>query len=276
MSDISEMIDIIQEIAALGRQNEDNPHSIIGVVQDIDLENNVCSVQPLDINRTTIENVLLSSDDGATPLYVPAKGTQVTVTLFGANSGYIAQHGALNSVAIAGKDYGGVVIVAHVNDKFNNLEKKVNTLINWLQELVTNFNSHTHSYVGPSGPATTGTGLPTESKTTEDTLELTKISDLENTVVQHGKGENDNIPYFQKYKVAETDFHMATQNWNIANNKYDNINKSIQTLESTNKDPQTVFQLNQQLNIYAAEAARLKIIMDQKEQMFETIKKNKK
>lgn len=248
MAAIDDIISSIQTLSELGMENMDNPHSILAKVLSID-SGNSCTVQPLDTNRTIISNVFLTGDDNSEPIYVPAPGSTVTVTLFGTNSGYVAQHGSLQSAAIAGTHYGGVVIVENLTTKINNLENTVNDISDWIKDFVNKYNNHDHNVPGVQ----TGTGsvisAPTtqqETKTSEDALTLTTIDDLENKVVQHGSGSTASGPYFIRYKEAESNYNSALHTYQSDAAKYDDINNQVQTLETSGGSSAAIATLNAQ------------------------------
>ncbi len=214
MSYIDSILNSIQEIAKQGISELDNPNSLVGTVVSIDTTNNTCVIQPLDVNRTVIQNVLLTSDSGAKPLYIPALGTQVTVTLYSSNSGYVSQHGAVKSTSVSPGtvDYGGFVKVQPTVDAFVDLQKKVNTIINWLEDFVNKYNLHTHILTLSVG---TGTAAPTTSQeltTTESLLTETVKADLENTAAVHGNGTSNNTAYNEQILQARIALNIANTN----------------------------------------------------------------
>jgi len=192
MSYIESINDSLSELAKHAVQQHDNPNSIVGTVVSIDTSN-TCTVQPQDTNKTLIRNVLLSSDTDGTPMYVPALGSQITVTLFGPNSGFVAQQGAVNTVALAqganSTDYGGLCIVGDVVTRLNNIENLVNGFI-------AIYNAHTHAGV-TTGSQVTAVPAPLET----NTLTPTVVADIENVAVTHGSG-NQNMNTYQT-QVAE-------------------------------------------------------------------------
>ena len=80
------------------------------------------------------------------------------------------------SITLNDGSYNGLVKVADLVTKLNNLENLVN-------DLISKFNSHTHILTLTSG---TGTAAPTAAPET-NTLTPTKQSDLENSKITHGK-----------------------------------------------------------------------------------------
>jgi len=193
MSVTDDIANSIGELARHSASGIDNPHSIVGSIVSIDSAN-TCTIQPQDTNRTVIQNVLLTSDSGVAPTYVPAIGTQVIVSLFGPNSGFLAQHGAVQSVALAvgTSNYGGLVKVTDVVSRLNKIENKVN-------DIISKYNTHTHAGV-TSGGAVTAVPTPLEV----GTLTPTVNSDIENTVVTHGNGQTNKTAYVASAAAIQT------------------------------------------------------------------------
>lgn len=80
-----------------------------------------------------------------------------------------------DSIDINGKNFGGLVQIAPLIEKINALEKLVNGFIGI-------YNTHTHPYTDSGTPLTTSPTTQLEN----NTLTITKRSDLENTSVNHG------------------------------------------------------------------------------------------
>lgn len=191
------------------------PNSFIGTVLSIDNNDQgnpvFCTVQPLDENMAAIGHISLTSSDTQLPLNTPTIGSKVMVTLNDANSGYLSQIGDVSSVKLAPgpTDFGGLVKVEPTVDKLNNLENKVNAIINWLIDFTAKYNAHAHPYVNGSTPSNTSPTTSLETKTNEDTLTTTTRQDLENTTVTHGSGVTENTSYQQKLINAEIDVDDA-------------------------------------------------------------------
>jgi len=125
-------------------------------------------------------------------LFVPAIGSTILITYSTYNVPFVSQFSELSQVLlIAGSSQvsivdgklmfndgslGGLVEVAALVTKLNNLENLVN-------DLAAKFNSHTHILTLSSG---TGTAAPTAAPEAT-TLTPTQRADIENTTVTHGK-----------------------------------------------------------------------------------------
>ncbi len=179
-----DIIKSIQSIAALSNNtNNTNNKNIICTVIDIDTATNTCTCLPIDGVSGPITNVLMVADLNTEPTSKPNINSQVMVSLIDNNTGYISLGGSVKSVALAGKDFGGMVIVEELVKKLNNIENLLNNLIGV-------YNQHTH-VVASFG--TSATPLPIESSTVSPTV----ASDIENIVVNHGSGATDNTQVIQ-------------------------------------------------------------------------------
>jgi len=201
------LIESIRQIA--GTYNRDNVHYIVAEVDSVDIDNRLCTVTTISgAESITIENVKLMPcvDDGV--LLVPTVGSNVFVITSDYNQPFVAmvseidgaiitsgdgqiiiQNGLIsivqNNLSIAfqnGKiqlndgSYGGLVEVINLVTKLNNLENLVN-------DLISKYNIHTHILTLSTG---TGTAAPTTTIET-GTLTPTQRSDIENTIITHGK-----------------------------------------------------------------------------------------
>ena len=180
-------------IRGLSGVNLDQVTIVSADVVSVDEVSRTCTVTTTGSKETvTLEGVQLmaSVDDGM--LMIPVIDSTVLVAYSTYNRSFICLYSAISKVyfitgnssyqMIDGKStfndgsYGGMVQVANLVTKLNNLENVVN-------DFVTKFNSHTHALALSSG---TGTSAPTV--TPEPTvLVATQRADIENTTVVHGK-----------------------------------------------------------------------------------------
>lgn len=122
-----------------------------------------------------IKNLLLVSEESDNGIYcIPTIGSNVIVGMLDDTKGYIICYAEIDEVVLHGDQYGGIVKVSELVTKLNNLENKVNTLIN-------TFNAHVHPgvLVGPTSTGVTATPV-------SGTLTPTQIADIENDKVKHG------------------------------------------------------------------------------------------
>lgn len=134
----------------------------------------LCTVQPIDTDLAEINNIrLVAEEQDAVFFPIPKLGSQVIVCLTGDNNGYIAMFGELESIAIRGDQYGGLVKVEDLVSKLNAIENKVNSIINTLNSTVIP--------LAPSGSYPLSTDFESVG-----TLTNTQKSDIENENVKHG------------------------------------------------------------------------------------------
>ncbi len=200
MGHIDSIIDSIKELNNLTSTEKSKGEILIGKVRAISDDGLTCIVQPLDVNRSMISNIFLTSDLNL-PLLTPTIGSQVVITLFNETSGCIIQQGGVSKAEIAGNDYGGVVIASKLVQKLNNVENLLNSFFSL-------YNAHTHPYLNATTPAVTS---PTTSLETQ-TLTPTIVKDVENEIVQHGKGTTEDTTYTQKVVKAAEELRIAENN----------------------------------------------------------------
>lgn len=200
------IIEAIQKIA--GTQLRDNVNLLAASVDSVDEAKRTCIVTTISSQGSvTIENVQLmaSIDDGF--LLIPAVGSTVLVVYSTFNQPFVTMFSELTKVLIvAGENnaslqidadgllleindtklaitdgltqfndgqLGGLVKVAELTTKLNNLEQLVN-------DLVTKYNSHTHILTLSTG---TGTAAPTATTET-GTLTPTQQAEIENDLIK--------------------------------------------------------------------------------------------
>jgi len=148
-----------------------------------DLDGYYCIVTPI-LEQTSFQRVKISADAGNGMVLIPADNSLVFIHRMDDNDAYICAYSGLQdvifidgtyAVKMLDGSYGGLVKVASLVTKINNLENLVN-------DLITKYNSHTH--VVTSTPSTSATPLPVEGSTISP---VTQRSDLENTHIIHGK-----------------------------------------------------------------------------------------
>lgn len=141
--------------------------------------------------ETEYTGVLLMADVNDGQYIVPAIGSTVLVGNNKNQQPFVVMFSEIQSIVwitggskITVKDgliqfndgsYGGMVEVANLTTKLNNLEKLVN-------DFITKYNTHTHTGVQTGG----GTSAVTTAPET-GSLTPTQQSDIENTKVTHGK-----------------------------------------------------------------------------------------
>lgn len=185
-----EIIDAIQVLS--GTKGVDNIQYLPCTVLSVDEPTRQCVCEALNGNSTApFSNVQLmaSVDDGI--LYIPSVGSTVIVTYSKFNQPYVSFFSSLDKILYIVGDsvvsitdgliqlndgsLGGLVKIAELTTKLNNLENIVN-------DLISKYNGHTHILTLSSG---TGTAAPTVTPET-GTLTPTQQADIENTLIKHG------------------------------------------------------------------------------------------
>lgn len=198
MSHIEEIINSISFLSTQGIINPPPITSFVGTIMEINTGSTgdiYAVVLPTDTNLNEVGYVQLSPSDTSLN-FLPSVGARVTVNLFDAESGYIAQYGAVSSLSLApgNKNYEGLCIVGDVVNKLNNLESTVNDLRNMILDFKSVYNAHTHEVASFGTPSTNLT--PTYTDTAPSALTLTQKSDIENPQVVHGNGIPDNLSWY--------------------------------------------------------------------------------
>lgn len=197
MSVTNTILESIKQISDLNNDMQNITPVIIGTVLSID--GSTCTIQPADATLSPITNVLLSSDANSTPTFIPALGTQVSVSMFSNSAGVVVGHGATKSAAIAGDTYGGLVIGSDLITKLNNIE-------NLLNSFITLFNSHTHGGV-TVGTAFTLVPIPIETQQLTPTI----VSDIVSTTVVHGNGTSNKTAYQASLDEAQSTYDASLE-----------------------------------------------------------------
>ncbi|MFM2385675.1 MAG: hypothetical protein RL660_432 [Bacteroidota bacterium] len=191
-----------EAIKLLAGNNSEATQLVACVVVAIDTADCTCSCEPLAggaAYNVRLRSIAAEHKDGI--LLVPAVDSVVVIATIGKNTGeaIIIAYSDVTSVAIHttsgakidlaedmvivnGDKHGGLVIV-------NKLVQKLNALENALNQLVANFNSHTH--LVPAMPAAPGAGgIPSIVPMVPSTITLTTTTthDIENQKVKHGEG----------------------------------------------------------------------------------------
>jgi hypothetical protein len=147
----------------------------------VDLTARTCTVIPITgKSDTEIEGVKLQSDDSDGELKAPADESTVVVGMSSAVDAFVFLFSDIDSISWKGGNFGGLVKVEDVTTKLNNIENKLNDLIN-------SYTAHTHvATLAVSGASAAGTTNPAIIVPPINTLTPTKKSDIENTKIKHG------------------------------------------------------------------------------------------
>lgn len=165
------------------------PQVVVGKVTKVDTSNMVCDIEVkgkpklYDVRLRSVAN---GTDEGV--LVTPKTGSYVLVGLINnrEESAFVCGYSEVEKIRLITKDielgsdaFGGLVKVEELTKKLNELEKGVN-------QLVMEFNSHTHIVGAIQAPAGVSVTSVTPIKPSSLTLIETSQSEIENKNVKHG------------------------------------------------------------------------------------------
>lgn len=168
------MTDIAGHIKKLA-DNGDEVYAMICKVLAVDANERTCDVEPLN-GDADIFGVRLQSDLNASTgfMVVPVVGSNVLVSFLNKNAAYVAMCSEVDYVHLRGDGLGGLIKVADLVIKLNNIETAFTNHLN-------KYNSHIHSGVQTgAGSSAVPAALDTQQ------IEQTKRDHIENTKVNHG------------------------------------------------------------------------------------------
>lgn len=171
---MSSTADIKKAIKGLS-ETGDEVYSILCTVKSVDLTAKTCYCLPVsgDADITDV-SLIVNAQTGF--MIIPTVGSKVLVTMQNESTGYVGMYSQIDFIYLNGDSYGGLVKVADLVTKLNNLEKKVNTLITAMSSWVVN-------------PTDGGAALKTIAATFYGSLlAVTTQSSIENTTVKQGNG----------------------------------------------------------------------------------------
>ena len=148
---------------------------LFAVVDSVDVSKRTCKVVPISgDSNTPIEDVSLSIDQNDGEIKIPTTGSTVGVAISNQIDAFVFAWSDLEEIILKGGNFFGLVKVKELTQKLNALENKVN-------EIRSQFNSHTHSGV------TTGGGVSAvPAVTISGSLSVTQQADIENKTIKHG------------------------------------------------------------------------------------------
>ena len=171
MSDTADIKKAIKGLSETG----DEVYSILCTVKSVDLTAKTCYCLPVsgDADITDV-SLIVNAQTGF--MIIPTVGSKVLVTMQNESTGYVGMYSQVDFIYLNGDSYGGLVKVADLVTKLNNLEKKVNTLITAMSSWVV-------------VPNDGGAALKTIAATFYGSLlAVTTQSSIENTTVKQGNG----------------------------------------------------------------------------------------
>jgi hypothetical protein len=139
----------------------------------------VAELAPLNGDANILGVKLIAGTSTTNFLITPSIDSVVIATFLSKDTAFIGLYSEIDTIAIRGDQYGGLVKVEDLVDKINRLENKVN-------DLITKFNSHTHITTATVS-ATPVPGIIAPPVTPEVIIAPTTVkADLENEEVKHG------------------------------------------------------------------------------------------
>lgn len=122
--------------------------------------------------------LMTSVDDGC--LMLPKVGSTVIIHMSDRCQPYVAMFSEVEEIVWLGGEYDGVPIVKHPTNVNKGLLKKINNLENKVNDLINAYNAHVHPGVtsGPSSTAVTASLVA-------GTLTTTQQSDIEHPKITH-------------------------------------------------------------------------------------------
>jgi len=171
MAGTQDLGDLIRRLT----ENNEELYSLPCKVKEVDGE--TATLAPLNGDADLLD-VKLTAGASETPLLItPVIDSVVIATFLSKDTAFISLYSEIESVAIRGDQFGGLIKIEELVSKLNRLEDKVNGL-------VSKFNSHGHPYVISTGPAPNPTAPPLSQET--PIAPTTQRADLENENVNHG------------------------------------------------------------------------------------------
>jgi hypothetical protein len=156
-----------------GTHNQDSVFMFDAVVNSIDKPNRMCNVTKVggETSGQLDVRLMASKDDGC--YVIPMLDSNVIVIGSNNVTPFVAQFSEVDSIEWLGGENDGVPLVNPLLEKLNNLE-------NLLNDLISKYNSHTHTSACTAGGATT---LPTVTLET-DIITPTQKQDIEHTKIK--------------------------------------------------------------------------------------------
>lgn len=164
-------------IKALGRfvENRIPDKDIVCTVSSVDTTELTCVCSPVNGNADIVDVRLMTIASNGF-LIIPAVSSKVTVSFLDNSSGYVSQFSTISEIQLNGDTYAGLVKIADLVTKLNNLENKLNSLLNVFTAWVPVAND--------GGAALKALTVPPVTTN----LTVTVQANLENTTVKHGNG----------------------------------------------------------------------------------------
>jgi hypothetical protein len=171
--DTQDIGDLIRKLVENNEEVYSLPCKVVKVSED------VAELAPLNGDANIFGVKLIAGTSTTSLLVTPTIDSIVIATFLSKDTAFIGLYSEIDSVAIRGDQYGGLIKIEELVSKLNRLEDKVNAF-------VSKFNAHTHPYIPALAPAPAA--VPTLPTVTPETpiAPTTLRGDLENEQVKHG------------------------------------------------------------------------------------------
>lgn len=126
MGDIAETI---QELA--GTRNQDEVKLYQAIVNSVDIANRMCNVTTITGNATLTFDAQLMAGIADGILIVPEVESYVFVLKSKYTIPFVILYSDIDNFSLMGGEFGGLVKVAELTQKINNLEKRLNEIATW-------------------------------------------------------------------------------------------------------------------------------------------------
>lgn len=167
--------EIVKSLVELSERNNPIVSVVCTVAEAVNMTDLTVRCTPIDGTADIVGVRLMSTPENGF-LILPKVNSTVIVTFIDKSNAYISMFSTMDSMQLNGDTYDGLVKVADLVTKLNNLENKVN-------DLITAMNTHVHTGV------TTGVGSSAVGTVPiVGTLTPTVQANIENTTVKHGNG----------------------------------------------------------------------------------------
>jgi len=149
--------------------------SLVCTVDSYDATTKTCYCVPL-ADFPDIQQVRICPDSGTGNIVFPKVGSKVLVSFMSDSSAYISMFSEIDAMYLGGDANGGLVKVVDLVTKLNNLENKLNSLLNVFTVWVPVPNDGAASLKALTVPPVTTQLTPTVK------------ANIENTIIKHGTG----------------------------------------------------------------------------------------
>lgn len=160
------MLTLKEVVKALFEEYDSDSFGVVCTVKSVDITKYTCVCTRLEQDGDITAVRLKADASGNGLIIVPAVNSLVIVQPLSETTGYISMFSKIQSIQLLDGSRGGLVDVANLVSRLNNLENK--------------FNAHTHTGV------TTGAGISGTPSPTSLISPVTQRSDIENTNIIHG------------------------------------------------------------------------------------------